>query len=80
MEKQVKGKCKYCGREYTRGYIIRHLSSCKKRKDRLERETGNRKRVYYELLIYGKYDRDYWLVIEIKESVEFIAHTENRNP
>ena len=46
MEKQVKGKCKYCGREYTRGYIIRHLSSCKKRKDRLERETGNRKRGY----------------------------------
>ena len=34
MSERAKGKCKYCGKEYTRGYIIRHLASCKERKRR----------------------------------------------
>ncbi|MCI8981545.1 MAG: hypothetical protein HFG78_03960 [Hungatella sp.] len=55
MEKQVEGKCKYCGREYTRGYIIRHLSSCK------ERKTGwNARRVIgngaIREQVYGKWE------------------------
>lgn len=69
MNEQVKGKCKYCGKEYARGYVIRHLASCKERMLRLEQETGKRKCGYFELLIYGKYNHDYWLVIEVKDTV-----------
>lgn len=68
MSERAKGKCKYCGKEYTRGYIIRHLASCKERKRRLEGETGKRKIGYFELLISAKYNPDYWLVIEAKET------------
>lgn len=66
--KQVKGICRYCGKEYAKGYIVRHLASCKERKLRLENETGKRTCGYFELLIFGKYDRDYWMVIEVKET------------
>lgn len=68
MYEQVKGKCKYCGKEYTRGHVIRHLASCKERMLRLEQETGKKQCGYFELLIYGKYSRDYWLVIEVKDT------------
>lgn len=68
MAEKIKGKCKYCGKEYTKGYIIRHLLSCKERKSRLENETGMKKCGYFTLLIYGKYDWDYWLVVEVKET------------
>lgn len=68
MAKQVKGKCRYCGKEYGKAYIIRHLASCKERERRLEKETGKRKCGYFELLIYGKYNHDYWMVIEINET------------
>ena len=68
MAVQTKGKCKYCGKEYARGYMIRHLSSCKERKARLESEAGKKKQGYFELAICGKYNRDYWLVIEVKDT------------
>lgn len=68
MATQTKGKCKYCGKEYTRAYMFRHLSACKERKSRLEGETGKRKCGYFLLSIYGRYDQDYWLMVEIKET------------
>ncbi|MDO5392821.1 MAG: hypothetical protein Q4F24_17265 [Eubacteriales bacterium] len=39
MAKQTKGYCKYCGKEYTKSGMLRHLASCQKRKIRLERES-----------------------------------------
>lgn len=30
MAKQSKGYCKYYGKEYTKGGMLRHLASCKK--------------------------------------------------
>lgn len=69
MENQTKGKCKYCGKEYTRAYMLRHLDSCKKRKERIAAETGTKKCGYFELVISGKYEKEYWLVIEIGENV-----------
>lgn len=29
---QSKGICKYCGKEYTRGGMLRHLAACKTKK------------------------------------------------
>ncbi len=68
MAKRIKGKCKYCGKEYTMSYMGKHLSSCKERQDRLMAETGNRRCGYFELAIYPKYNRDYWLFIEVREN------------
>lgn len=68
MAQQTKGVCKYCGKEYAKGGMLRHLPTCKERKAKLEAASGKRKCGYYELVISGKYDSDYWLVIEIKET------------
>ena len=66
MAKQTKGFCKYCGNEYTKSGMLRHLPACKKRKARLEAEKG--KCGCYQVSICGKYDKDYWLIIEISEN------------
>lgn len=68
MAKQTKGFCKYCGKEYTKGGMLRHLASCQKRKARLDRETGKTKCGYFQVEIYGRYNKDYWLIIEISEN------------
>ncbi len=67
MKEKIVGKCKYCGKEYTKGYMMRHLRSCKERKARLESEKGTKKCRYYQLEIYARYDKRYWLFIEIRE-------------
>ena len=68
MAKQTKGFCKYCAKEYTRGGMLRHLGTCKNRIERLNAESGKSKCGYFQLVIYGKYDKDYWLIIEISEN------------
>ena len=35
MGTQTKGFCKYCGKEYTRSGMLRHLEACKERKSKL---------------------------------------------
>lgn len=67
MAKRTKGKCKYCGKEYTFSYMNKHLPVCEERRKKWAEETGNKTCGYFELAIYPKYNRDYWLYLEIKE-------------
>ena len=69
MAQKIKGKCKYCGKEYTMGYMNKHLPTCKARQNQLADETGSKRCGYFELAIYPKYNRDYWLFIEVRETV-----------
>ncbi len=66
MEKSTRGYCKYCGKEYTRTGMAKHLQTCKKRIDLCKKVTGTEK--YFELMLYGKYNKDYWIIIQIKEN------------
>lgn len=68
MAQKIKGKCKFCGKEYAFGYMNRHLSSCKERQISLAAQNGKKQCGYFELAIYPAYGRDYWLFIEIKET------------
>ena len=43
MAVQTKGFCKYCGKEYTKGGMLRHLQACKKRSAKLAGEKGERR-------------------------------------
>lgn len=65
---QIKGFCKYCGKEYTRTGMLRHLGTCKSRQKKLENETGKRKCKYFQIAICGKYAKDYWIIIETSEN------------
>lgn len=66
MATQTKGKCKYCGKEYTKTYMIKHLLTCKDRAASIEAEKGPRCGCF-ELVITGKYTKAYWLIIEVSE-------------
>lgn len=67
MSKQSKGKCKFCGKEYSKTSMVKHISSCKERKRKLD-EIGNEKTCgYFGLVISGKYAKSYWLVTEFRE-------------
>lgn len=68
MSQRTKGKCKYCGKEYTMSYMNKHLGTCKERQKRLEEETGKKKCGYFQLAICSKYSRNYWLFIEMRET------------
>lgn len=68
MAVQTKGFCKYCGKEYTRGGMLRHLRACKKRNMKLAEETGKRRCRYFQIVISGKYRKDYWLIVETSEN------------
>ncbi len=69
MATQTKGFCKYCGKEYTKGGMLRHLAACKKRKDKLESEKGKRKCGYFQIVIMARYSKAYWLIVEVSENV-----------
>lgn len=68
MAVQTKGFCKYCGNEYTKAGMLRHLSACKKREIRLLAENDKRRCRYFEIVISDKYLKDYWLIIEANEN------------
>lgn len=68
MAKQTRGFCKYCGKEYTRSGMLKHLAACKDRAESIAGESGKNQCGYFELVLYGKYAKDYWLIIEISEN------------
>lgn len=68
MAVQTRGFCKYCGKEYTKGGMLRHLAACKKRALVLEKENLKRKCRYFQIVISGKYVKDYWLIVETSEN------------
>lgn len=68
MAKQSKGYCKFCGKEYTRGGMLRHLASCPKRAERENSENTKSRCGYFQIVIAGKYSKDYWLIVEVNEN------------
>lgn len=69
MAKQIKGKCRCCSKEFARAGMLRHLNSCKERKEAIDQETG-KPTGYFELLIASKYMKEYWLMIEIEDTAK----------
>jgi len=68
--KQTRGKCNYCGREMTRGGMVRHLASCSRRQEMIEasdQESGKEQALYH-LQVQDAWHGDYWLHLEMKGS------------
>ena len=68
MAQKIKGKCKFCGKQYTFSYMNKHLPTCKERQSQLAADTGMKQCGYFELAICFAYSRDYWMFIEIKDT------------
>lgn len=68
MAQKIKGKCKFCGKQYTFAYMNKHLPTCQVRLGQLAAEKGMKLCGYYELAICFAYNRNYWMYIEMKET------------
>jgi len=68
MGRQSKGRCRYCQAEYTKAGMIKHVVACKERIKEMEKGKSAKQCSYFTLSITGKYERDYWLIIECKEN------------
>jgi hypothetical protein len=67
MNKQTKGKCRFCGKEYTKTSMVKHISSCKERENQLDKSEDGKEIGYFGLVISGKYAKAYWLITEFRE-------------
>ncbi len=68
MSNRTKGTCKYCGKEYTRTPMAKHILTCKERRMAIERDSNEKQIGYFVLLINDKYSKQYWLIVELKDS------------
>ena len=67
--KQTKGSCGYCEREFTKGSMLRHLPTCKRRADIVAKSDRKRGRAT-NLTHLRVFDRsgDFWMDLEMQGS------------
>jgi hypothetical protein len=68
--KQSKAVCSYCGDEYAKAGMTRHLENCKKHMeaiDKADQRKAQSETIYY-LRVQDAYRKMYWLDIEISAS------------
>ena len=63
--KQTRGKCAFCGREMTRGGLIKHLKACAERKEAIDASNQARGQPLYHLVVRDAWGGDYWLHLEM---------------
>ena len=64
---QTKGKCRFCGKAYSKGGITRHLAACKARVGADAKWEGEPQKLVH-LRVQGRYNPEYWMHIEIPAS------------
>lgn len=69
-----KGKCYYCGNEYQRRGMTRHLKACKARKEALEGETVTESVAlhgYYTIKVQDHWNDRFWMYVMVREDATF---------
>jgi len=66
-KKATRGNCIYCGKEYTRGGMSRHLAACSERQTALDQAPNGRARsgTIYHLQVQDAWGGDFWLHLEM---------------
>lgn len=69
-QKQSRGTCQYCGNEYAKGGMIRHLRACSEREAVIAaaEEKSNATETLYHLRVQDSYAPDFWLDLEMRGS------------
>ncbi len=68
--KQSRGKCTYCGEEFTKGRVFRHLEACFERLKVIEasdNKLGTTETLYH-LRVQDSWQSDFWLDLEVRGS------------
>ena len=68
--KLTRGTCNFCGREMTKGGLTRHLGSCEKRVEAIDKAAQSKIKedVLYHLQVQDAWSGDFWLHLEMKGS------------
>ena len=69
-QKQSRGTCQYCGKEYAKGGMIRHLRACSEREAAIAaaEEKSKQTETLYHLRVQDNYIADFWLDLEMRGS------------
>jgi hypothetical protein len=67
-QKQTKGKCVYCGKEFAKSGISRHLKTCATRQQTISEEKGEQERLFH-LQVQGTWRPEYWMHLEMPGSL-----------
>lgn len=62
MVKETRGDCKFCGKEYARRSIRKHVDSCAKG------PTDEGKSMFLRIFVEGRYDGRYWMYLEVSQT------------
>ena len=71
--KQNRGACAFCGKDYTRGGMEKHLAACSDRKKAIQKADASKRKSQplYHLVVYDAFRKsDYWLHLEMNGSAE----------
>lgn len=64
--KATRGSCVYCGKDFTRWGMTKHLQSCPQRAEHTGKAAGSGKAVpIFHLLVQDAYGGDFWLHLEM---------------
>lgn len=64
----TKGRCKYCGKLYSKAGMTKHLASCEQRKAVVNAKKGRRKN-YFHIIAEDKYSSDYWMHLKVLDEI-----------
>lgn len=68
--KQSRGICTYCGEEYAKGGMIRHLRTCSERQKAIAaaEKASKKTETLYHLRVQDSWNSDFWLDLEMRGS------------
>jgi hypothetical protein len=65
---QPQGKCNYCGKQYAKSGMTRHLKTCQARQaahEKMAKKKRARETTLYHVSVTGKYEPQYWMHLEM---------------
>lgn len=70
--KQTKGKCAFCGKEFAKSGMAKHLDACPDFDNRVKKsnEISDKNQTVYRLSVQGIHSKEYWLYLDINASAK----------
>jgi len=67
-QKQTRGACAFCGKDFTRAGMTKHLAACKGWKEAVQKADASKRKSQslFHLIVYDAYNKtNYWLHLEM---------------
>ncbi len=70
IRSESRGKCTFCGESLVFSSTTKHLQSCEKRKEAIDKEIAAKHLKVYGLKVWAAYNPAYWLFLEMAHSAK----------